>query len=124
MQRSRLFTSHPPTDVAIDRSMDGLMRIPEVTEVKAAIQFAIADFQIRDKILLETGLNERTISHSLAVHLKDFHRGTSIANTIEMRVSLKVCPYQKLISVGQTLKLKQYIPTLSFINGERGRMSW
>ena len=45
------------------------MRIPEERVVKAKVQAALADFQICDKYLLECNLNERTISHSLAVHL-------------------------------------------------------
>ena len=45
------------------------MRIPEAREVKAAVQAALADFQISDKYLLEFDVNERTITHSLAVHL-------------------------------------------------------
>ena len=50
------------------------MRIPGPTEIKAAVLAAIADFHTRDKYLLEFDLNERTISHSLADHLRQsFH---------------------------------------------------
>ena len=46
------------------------MIIPEEAEVQGAIMDAITEFNTTDQYLLEHDLNERTISHSLAVHLK------------------------------------------------------
>ncbi len=48
------------------------MIIPEEAEVQEAIRDAITEFNTSDQYLLEHDLNERTISHSLAVRLKEW----------------------------------------------------
>ncbi len=44
--------------------------IPRLQEVRAALSAALEDFDARDRYLLENDLNERTISHRLAIYLQ------------------------------------------------------
>src|SRR5947208_15951666 len=47
------------------------VNVPSLEEVEANVNAALADFHAREQYLLDCGLNERTISHRLAIHLQE-----------------------------------------------------
>jgi len=46
------------------------VNVPAFAEVETMVNAALADFHAREQYLLDNDLNERTISHRLAIHLQ------------------------------------------------------
>lgn len=72
MKRERSGLSRGVGYIVVVISVNG----PELAEVKTAVSAALADFHAREQYLLEYDLNERTISHRLAIYLQQRQQHT------------------------------------------------